>query len=310
MEEPADAHFRRADYCDGQAVGQHWMLGLLTHDECKLVRQLSEHPRISRFAELADVDVGIVTGANKYFLVPDAIVDKYNLRRWAHPMFGRSDHVPGVIYDHSTHRENQVVRRPTNFLWFPHDGSEELSESARRYIRTGERLKLHLRYKCRVRSPWYRVPSVYAAPVGMLKRAHHFPRLILNEAKAFTTDTAYRVMPKSVRPADLVVAFVNSLTALSCELEGRHYGGGVLELVPTEIERVLVPSGRYPRTTLTALDAALRAGRAAEEILQAQDSAILRSLGLSKSNCQTLLLAWDRLRSRRQRKHSGLRNGR
>jgi len=31
------------------------------------------------------------------------------------------------------------------------------------------------------------------------------------------------------------------LTALSAELEGRHYGGGVLELVPSEIERLLVP---------------------------------------------------------------------
>ena len=65
----------------------------------------------------------------------------------------------------------------------------------------------------------------------MLKRFHHFPRLVLNTAKAFTTDTAYRIPPK-VRDTDLVFAFVNSLTALSAELEGRHYGGGVLGFGP------------------------------------------------------------------------------
>ncbi len=35
--------------------------------------------------------------------------------------------------------------------------------------------------------------------------------------------------------------FLNGLTALTAELEGRHYGGGVLELVPSEIEKLLVP---------------------------------------------------------------------
>jgi adenine-specific DNA-methyltransferase len=75
----------------------------------------------------------------------------------------------------------------------------------------------------------------------MLKRCHHYPRLVLNQAEALTTDTAYRIVPKDITGSKLVGCFVNSLTALTAELEGRHYGGGVLELVPSEIERLLIP---------------------------------------------------------------------
>lgn len=126
------------------------------------------------------MDVGIVTGANGFFLVSDAVVKNFELERWAHPMFGRSDHVKGVIYDEPAHEENRRLGLPTNFIWFKGESAAALTDRVRQYIRTGELAKLHERYKCRIRNPWYTVPSVYASPVGMLKRSHHFPRLVLN----------------------------------------------------------------------------------------------------------------------------------
>src|SRR6185503_9450157 len=114
----------------------------------------------------------------------------------------------------------------------------------------GEEQGLPKRYKCSVREPWYRVPSVYASPVAMLKRAHHFPRLVLNRAKTYTTDTAYRIIPKRVTATSLVYSFLNSLTCLCAELEVRHYGGGVLELVPSEIERFILPIFDVPDSSL------------------------------------------------------------
>ena len=247
------------------------------------------------------MDVGIVTGANKFFLVPDSVVKDYGLEKWAHPMFGRSEHVRGVIYDTMMHHENRNRGFPTNFIWFGEEPLRSLPPSVRKYIRLGESQELHRRYKCRIRSRWYAVPSVYATSVGMLKRSHHFPRLILNRAKAYTTDTAYRVQPTGIRGADLVVSFVNSLTALSTELEGRHYGGGVLELVPSEIEKVLVPTGRYERGAVTTLNRLIRNGREAEEVLAQQDELVLWPLGVTKKESCMLLNAWLRLRGRRHR---------
>jgi adenine-specific DNA-methyltransferase len=178
---------------------------------------------------------------------------------------------------------------------------EEASRSAtvREYIRSGERDELHTRYKCRIRSPWYAVPSVYSTQIGMLKRSHHVPRLILNKAGAYTTDTAYRIRSK-VNAEQLVASFLNPLTALSAELEGRHYGGGVLELVPSEIEKMLIPICPDMKLDLRAIDEAVRTKPVAE-LLDTNGSAILSGLGVSRTDVHTLTAAWDKLRDRRHR---------
>jgi adenine-specific DNA methylase len=298
---PPEDYFRRADFFAASVLNGKWMLGLLNPDERTLLERLALHPSIHPFREWASVDVGIVTGANKFFLVPEVVLREHGLSPWAHPMFGRSEHVGGVIYDKRCHRQNRERGLPAHFLWFGDRSLGELPATAQRYIRAGEEQGLHRRYKCRIRSPWYNVPSVHAAPVAMLKRAHHFPRLILNTAKAFTTDTAYRIVPHKKRALDLVVGFVNSLTALSAELEGRHYGGGVLELVPSEIERLLVPAIRGSAADLRQLDSAVKSKVSAEELLARQDRLVLGPLGIQERECDVLRGAWRRLRTRRQR---------
>ena len=297
--------FDNAMYTCGSTMNGKWMLTLLSHKEQKLVQRLERNDRIRRFTEIATVDVGIVTGANKFFLVPDAVVEQYGLEKWAHPMFGRSNHVPGVVYDEATHQNNRDSGIPTNFIWFGQEPFDSLPRAVRQYIRLGESQQLHQRYKCRIRSPWYAVPSVYATTVGMLKRSHHFPRLILNRVKSYTTDTAYRVQPKNIRATDLVVSFVNSLTALSTELEGRHYGGGVLELVPSEIENILIPTSRYDRGAVQALNRSIRRGMEADKVLAQQDKLVLRPLGVTEQESRMLLDAWIRLRDRRHRSQQG-----
>lgn len=293
--------FQESTFTSGESCNGKWTLALLPSDEQRLFRQVIQNEGIFRFSEIASVDVGIVTGANKFFLVSDDIVERYELHPWAHPMFGRSEHVNGVVYDMASHQENRRRGLPANFVWFGDEPMESLPAKVRKYIRIGESQRLHERYKCRIRSPWYAVPSVYATQVGMLKRSHHFPRLILNRAKALTTDTAYRIRPKGVAARDLVVAFVNSLTALSAELEGRHYGGGVLELVPSEIEKLVIPTGTPTPRCLDELNRLVRTGASADQIMEEQDEQILRPLGISKQACSSLRQAWLRLRNRRQR---------
>jgi hypothetical protein len=136
----------------------------------------------------------------------------------------------------------------------------------------------------------------------MLKRSHSFPRLVLNEINAFTTDTAYRLRPLlGVDPLALVASFVNSLTALSAELEGRHYGGGVLELVPSEIERLLVPRVPGDRTDLLRLNALIQSGVDPASTLEAQDRVALTRAGVSTQEGDELRHAWSRLKRRRHR---------
>lgn len=302
LDENAGAILRHADFVPGAELGPKWMQAILTSSERRLLADAQRRPNVHRFTDVASVDVGIITGANNFFLVSDDVVKEFDLAQWAFPMFGRSNHVQGVVYDKKNHNDNRLTGLPTNFIWFPVDKSV-LNAGAQRYIRHGESEGLHSRYKCRIRVPWYRVPSVYAAPVGMLKRSHHFPRLIFNQAKAFTTDTAYRVEPRDGFSSEALVAcFVNSLTALTAELEGRHYGGGVLELVPSEIERLLLPMPPLVSgTRLAELDARVRLDVSAEDLLREQDKHVLRPLGFRASDCDELFAAWSRVRHRRHR---------
>jgi adenine-specific DNA-methyltransferase len=293
--------FVQAPYATGSSIEDKWMPLFLAPAERALLTELQAHPRVRPFAELASVDIGIVTGANRFFLVPDAVVEEHALHTWAHPMFGRSEHAHGLIYSLQDHQANQRSGLPANFLWFQEDTIEQLPPNAQRYLEKGVAEKLPERFKCAVRTPWFRVPSVYAAPVSMLKRAHHYPRLILNQANAYTTDTAYRIQPLRAPAEALVFAFINSLTCLTAELEGRHYGGGVLELVPSEIERLLIPVVDCAPEQLIAADQAFREATDDLAFLSRQDAVVLGSLGLAPDQQAILFNACARLRQRRHR---------
>lgn len=282
---------------NGKTVEGKWTRALLDIPARRLLDQLEKHEEVHRFDEVATVDVGIVTGANKFFLVDNETVEQFGLHRWAHPMFGRSEHCPGIVYDDRQHAENAKLGNPTNFLWF--DESAQRDRAIQAYIKLGEAQKLHTRFKCRIRSPWYSVPSVYSTEIGMLKRAHHVPRLILNKAGAYTTDTAYRITSK-VKAEKLVASFLNPLTALSAELEGRHYGGGVLELIPSEIEKLLVPIHGKAKFNLAKLDAEVRT-MSVDDLLTKHGFDVLKPLGVKASDCTMLLDSWSKLRNRRHR---------
>lgn len=293
-------YFEKTNFINGKTVEGKWTRALLTKKELDVFDGAISDLSVKRFSDIAKVDVGLVTGANKFFLVNDQTISQYGLEKWAHPMFGRSEHCPGVVYDENQHKHNSDAGLPSNFLWFDVSDQSELPANVLDYIRSGESERLHTRYKCRIRKPWFKVPSVYSTSIGMLKRAHDMPRLIYNDLRAYTTDTAYRITTDKIDARKLVYCFINSLTALSSELEGRHYGGGVLELVPSEIEKLYVPLPTRTRAALSSLDKIIRSS-GANQVLESQDKKVLAAIGLSSGEIISLHGAWDKLRKRRQR---------
>lgn len=291
--------FAEAEALSGKTIEAKWTRAFLSHSVRDLLDEIQDSDQVKPFATVAKVDVGIVTGANKFFLVNDDTVERFGLQSWAHPMFGRSEHCPGVVYDEAQHQRNKKAGLPANFLWFP-DSTALQDPKVAAYIKTGKAEELHKRYKCRIRKNWYSVPSVSASSVGMLKRCHDAPRLILNKVCAYTTDTAYRIQVTDIRPSAFVSNFINPLTALSAELEGRTYGGGVLELVPSEIERLLVPAITNAAAPLKDLDKAIRA-KSMSEVHQTHGLRVLQALGISAPHGRTLFEAWEKLKDRRQR---------
>ena len=285
-----------------------WNCYFLDRKELEFYHEVSKRLGERRFKEVASIDIGIVTGANKFFCVKKEDVQKWRFDKAngyleVLPMMGRSNEVDGLEFTKKDHSTNSEKGKSCYFLRFDKGYKQsDLPHKLNMYLREGRRQELHKRYKCRIRDPWFWIPSVYSSELSMFKRASEFTRLIHNSAGAYTTDTVYRVKcldnDEGVNARHLAFSFINSLTFLSCELEGRNYGGGVLELVPSEAERVFLPVYKCTDEEFSTLDEMLRDGVAIDEILDYTDSRIFEGR-LGQRSLSRIRGSWRKLQQRR-----------
>ena len=289
---------------------QSWQRYLLSADEANAYRRACRLPGILQLGSIARVEVSVVTGANPFFTVDESTVEEYSLVPWARPLLARTVDAPGIVFGLDDHAQ---ARQRGSRAWLL-DFSAERPEPnhhrrARDYLASGEAKGLHQRYKCRIRSPWYRIPQIRHGRLMMPKRAHHHHRLLLNHAGVFTTDTVYRGHMHALfasREEDVVSGFQNTLTLLSAEIEGRTYGGGVLELVPSEVARLRVPvvstSSLLPELDdLSRLNGGQRDGK--EAVVARTDAALGARVAGYAELLPTLRSARSRLVGRRMDVH-------
>lgn len=294
-----------------QADGTSWTRYLLKSRHLDAMNELCEMGFMHRLGDLARLQVSIVTGANKYFTVPDEVVRDFALEPWARPLLARSEDSLGLVHSEADHARTIDLGRRSSLLDFNADSPDPLSSPrAATYILSGEAARVDTRYKCRIRNPWYRVPHIQSGHLMLSKRAHSHPRLVLNQAGVFTTDTIYRgemVAGLENRSADLVAGFHNSLTLLSAELEGRSYGGGVLELVPSEIARLRVPMLDLAQN-LPQLDELSRSVNGQKDmtcaVADATDAALVRAHPELGELLPSVRESWMVMRNRRLGKRS------
>jgi adenine-specific DNA-methyltransferase len=140
---------------------------------------------------------------------------------------------------------------------------------------------------------------VWAPDAFLFRQIYDFPRVLVNQAGATCTDTIHRMNVHTGTSESVAAMCFTSLTAASAEIEGRSYGGGVLELEPTEAERMLVPSSISSALELAEIDRLILDGRMSE-VLDINDKLILGDhLGLSKADRRLLRSAWELMRERR-----------
>lgn len=227
---------------DGRA--ETWTRYLLEPEQVQAFDHAATMRSIRRLGDVARIEVATVTGANSYFSVDDSTLHEFSLEPWGVPLLPRIRHAPSLDYSHADHLRAQLAGAKTWLLDFSADKPDPMAAPGpRRYLELGLEAELHRRFKTRIREPWYRVPGIKPGALLLSKRSHRYPRLIVNSAGVATTDTIYRGWMRPTytgRERALVAGFHNSLTLLAAEIEGRSFGGGVLELVPSEIARLLV----------------------------------------------------------------------
>jgi adenine-specific DNA methylase len=278
-----------------------WTFYFLDQKEIDFLERLQSKKTISKLGEYAKVEVGITTGSNPFFTVPLSTVEQYNLDKYAKPLVGRSVQVPSVIFTKKDWTKNRNSEARTHFLSFPKIKDLNDSLGAKDYIALGEEDEINKGYKCRIRDEWQIVPSQRISDALFIRRNNKYPKLIINDAKAFTTDTMHRVTIKeNVEIKALTASYYNSLSFAFAEICGRSHGGGVLELMPNEVERILLPYNENNAELLPVIDKMIREKKDISELLKITNEKILKeNFGLTNAEIELANGIWKKLSKRR-----------
>jgi len=84
------------------------------------------------------------------------------------------------------------------------------------------------------------------------------------------------------------------------EIVGRSYGGGVLELMPSEAEQILLPYQSQNDELLEVIDKMMREKKSIDEILKITNEIILKQhYGLTQKEVDLAHSIWGKLSKRR-----------
>lgn len=231
-------------------------------DAAALYAGLVASGRYQRLGDIASVDIGFVSGANAYFVLAPAEASEHGLPEQT---LMRAVEKPSDL-------RGLITRPDETRLLFRPDDEASVDAAVGRYIDAGIRQGIDSRYKPRNRRPWYRVPLPHqVGDLFLPYMSHHTPLMVVNDG-ARSTNLVHSVKLRqepNTDPRAVAACSLSSVWALSAEVEGRAYGGGVLKLETKEAERLLLPvlDGRLSADLVGMvedLDRLVRAGRRAE----------------------------------------------
>ncbi|WP_231461727.1 N-6 DNA methylase [Pedobacter sp. Leaf132] len=278
-----------------------WTHHFISPEDYDFIEQLKI--RLEPISHYVHNKPGVVTAANSFFIVNSDTIGQYNLKEFARPILQKGFFVNGSVdFTEQDFAALVAAKKPSYLLDFSNLEREDIAGELSDYIDMGVKLELPTRYKCAMRQPWYQIPNIADAPSAFFfKRAHEYPKLLSNDAQVLVTDSAYMIeMRNGFELNGFIFSFYNSLTLAFAELEGRYYGGGVLELTPNEFRVLPVPYvipedfGQYKQD--------FKNKKSIDELLERYNFSILNtSLGLTQLEIERIESIRKKLVNKRHR---------
>ena len=110
---------------------------------------------------------------------------------------------------------------------------------------------------------------------------------------------------EEVDPENILLAYYNSVSFAFTEICGRSYGGGVLEILPTEVGKVLLPKiektdAAHREKLLSEIDRIVMEDDDIEKALDIGDKEVLIGiLGFEQEICDQCRAIWKKMQRRR-----------
>jgi len=221
-----------------------WISSIPVSEAASSMDGLVRTGQLSTLLEWGQTTLGMVTGNNHFFALSPARVIELGL--------SRSDVIPlsppGSSHLRALRLSGKAMTElgKSGFATRLFRPSGNPSKAALDYIAAGETAGVSEAYKCRVRSPWWRVPLQRPADLLLTYMNANAARIVTNEAHVHHLNSVHGVYlsekHRNIGLDLLPIASLNSATMLSAEVVGRSYGGGILKLEPSEADRWLMPS--------------------------------------------------------------------
>lgn len=277
-----------------------WTRYYLTTKQRNIISAVSADKRVLSATELFDVNVGLVSGENSFFLMNHSAAKERDLTDSVIKIVSRTEQLKGIVFKEEDF-EDRANEGKKVFMFNVQDKDiGSLTEAEINYVKAGEEAGVNTGYKCRIRKNWFVVPMSWKPNGYAIRQAGRYPRLMVNETDATSTDTVHKVrFHEGIDPYAVSAAFINSYTFALAETLGRSYGGGVLTFEPSEIRALKIPMHGADKLDVEFVDSLVREGKI-EKVLDYTDEILLRDgLGLDKQSISELRTAWKTLSNRR-----------
>ena len=205
---------------------------------------------------LAKINIGVVTGANDFFLLTEEERRERGLKVSSLlPCLTKfsycQSHFRYCCSDQDRARENG------SRIWLFCPPDQEIDQAALDYIATFPAELVPSNKTFAKRSCWFR-PVLTPIPDGFLRyMGADGPKLALNEARATSTNTIHQILFRKkltiYHRRAIALSIQSTISKLSAEFVGRTYGSGVLKLEPSDCGKLLIPLPRMDAGDITQL---------------------------------------------------------
>lgn len=272
----------------GQRVFQEALLPTATREA---LSALNSH--ISPARDRVKFNIGYVSGNKSYFHPATSTIEHFGLPD--------NNLIPTIASSRQLSKAPLKTSdmTPKEHLWLPKE--DDLTKGEVSYIEKGEDDGVDMAYKCRIRKPWYRVPSV-RIPDVVLTTFSERPRLHINDAGWAVSNSA---LGGRLRPGEsscnLINSWYNPITLLSAELQIHSLGGGVMIAVPKEADSIRILNTEHTKPlNPDSLDSALRSNDPSEAYNVGEETVIAL---IGKQGLDAIKDGAETLRSWRKAQH-------